>query len=99
MTPTPDTTTQDNNSSVVMASPPAAVPVPPAEERAVVADGAKGGDGIAIAENPYLAGLGKKTRGLKKKLEKIRKTESLSKSGKVSLRRREAYWLRGSVAY
>lgn len=36
-----------------------------------------------VAENPYLSGLSKKTRGLKKKLEKIKKTESMSASGKV----------------
>ncbi|CAM9421857.1 unnamed protein product, partial [Scytosiphon promiscuus] len=34
------------------------------------------------ASNPYLAGLSKKTRGLKKKMEKIKKTEALSASGK-----------------
>lgn len=76
MSPTPDNTSQDNNgTSVVMATPPSAVPtaVPTAAERAAA----------AAVENPYLAGLGKKTRGLKKKLEKIRKTESFSKSGKV----------------
>lgn len=98
MTPTPDTTTQDNNSSVVMTSPPSAMPVPSAEERAATADGGKGGEGIAIAENPYLAGLAKKTRGLKKKLEKIRKTESLSKSGKVRLTRRQVHPLRYLLA-
>lgn len=78
MSPTPDNTSQDNNgTSVVMATPPAAAAaataVPTAAERAAA----------AVMENPYLTGLGKKTRGLKKKLEKIKKTESFSKSGKV----------------
>lgn len=36
-----------------------------------------------VVENPYLSGLRKKTRGLRKKLEKIKKTESMSASGKV----------------
>lgn len=35
-------------------------------------------------ENPYLIGLSKKTRGLKKKLDRIIKTECLAASGKVS---------------
>lgn len=79
MSPVPDT--QDaNSSSVVVASPPASVPVSPAEERAE-ADAKR--QGSVLMENPYLAGLSKKTRGLKKKMEKIKKTESLRASGKV----------------
>lgn len=38
---------------------------------------------VALNENPYLAGLTKKTRSLKKKMEKIRKTEELKEAGKV----------------
>lgn len=38
---------------------------------------------MAVNENPYLAGLTKKTRSLKKKIEKIRKTEELKEAGKV----------------
>lgn len=37
----------------------------------------------AALDNPYLVGLSKKTRGLRKKLDKIKKTEVLHSSGKV----------------
>lgn len=84
MSPRPDTHDSNSSTSVVVAAP---SPQKPAER--VVAGVAMRGDAAVAAvvvvavENPYLAGLGKKTRGLKKKLEKIKKTESLSASGKV----------------
>lgn len=40
----------------------------------------------AALDNPYLVGLSKKTRGLRKKLDKIKKTEVLHSSGKVRCR-------------
>lgn len=86
MSPRPDTHDSNSSTSVVVAA--SSPPQKPAER--VVAGVAMGEDAavatavvVVAVENPYLAGLGKKTRGLKKKLEKIRKTESLSASGKV----------------
>lgn len=84
MSPSPDT--HDSNSggstSVVMATPIAGAPEQAVKERAagIVAMRAD----PAVVDNPYLAGLVKKTRGLKKKMEKIKKTETLSASGKAS---------------
>lgn len=87
MSPRPDTHDSNSSTSVVVAA-----PSPQKAAERVVAGVAMGGDSAVAAavvvvavENPYLAGLGKKTRGLKKKLEKIKKTESLSASGKVCM--------------
>lgn len=83
MSPSPDTHDSNSSTSVVVAS---SSPQKPAERvvAGVAMDAAVGTAAVVVTvENPYLAGLGKKTRGLKKKLEKIKKTESLSASGKV----------------
>lgn len=86
MSPRPDTHDSSSSTSVVVAAP---SPQKPAKRVvtgvAMVADAAAAAVVAVAVENPYLAGLGKKTRGLKKKLEKIKKTESLSASGKVHM--------------
>lgn len=75
MSPGPDThdSTSRSSTSVVMSTTGAGQPASSMREDA------------AAIENPYLAGLSRKTRGLKKKMEKIKKTETLSASGKVNL--------------
>lgn len=75
MVPSPDT--RDTSSTVVMSG---------SHGEAAVKDQGETGDDRVMADNPYLSGLSKKTRGLRKKLEKIRKTESLSAAGKVRRR-------------
>lgn len=86
MSPSPDTQDSNSSTSVIMAAPGAAqhqaVPQKHPEEVHGIAGEAAAGAGAA-AENPYLAGLTKKTRGLKKKMDKIKRTEALSASGKV----------------
>lgn len=72
MSPGPDT--QDTSSNSVLVSTPATMEDCDSTNK----------KGVGAIENPYLASLGKKTRGLKKKLEKIRKTELLIAAGKVS---------------
>ena len=79
MSPSPDTQDSNSSTSVVMASSGA-----PQHQALAQKDAAPGMVGEAV-ENPYLAGLSKKTRGLKKKMDKIKRTEALSASGKVSL--------------
>lgn len=76
MSPRPDT--HDSNSSAVVMATSSSQHHREHDEVIGVKDDA------SMAENPYLAGLCKRTRGLKKKMEKIKKTESLSASGKVS---------------
>lgn len=82
MTPSPDTQDSSSSTTVAMDSPTA-----PQHEMLATRKGATAAMPMpAVAgetENPYLAGLSKKTRGLKKKMEKIKKTETLSASGKV----------------
>lgn len=84
MSPSPDTQDSSSSTAVAMASPDA-----PQHEVLATRKGASagmpisGGVSAGEMENPYLAGLSKKTRGLKKKMEKIKKTETLSASGKV----------------
>lgn len=83
MSPSPDTQDSSSSTAVAMSSPSA-----PQHEVLATRKGASAGmpGGVSvgeIVENPYLAGLSKKTRGLKKKMEKIKKTETLSASGKV----------------
>lgn len=80
MSPSPDTQDSNSSSSVVMAS----SGTPPHQVLAQKDAMARGMVG-EVVENPYLAGLSKKTRGLKKKMDKIKRTEALSASGKVSL--------------
>ncbi|CAM9672447.1 unnamed protein product [Pylaiella littoralis] len=81
MTPSPDTQDSSSSTTVAMDSPTA-----PQHEMLATRKGATAAMPMpAVAgetENPYLAGLSKKTRGLKKKMEKIKKTETLSASGK-----------------
>lgn len=81
MSPSPDT--QDSNrSNSIMASPGA--PQQLVAQRAFADASIRGGkEDDGTTSNPYLAGLSKKSRGLKKKMEKIKKTEALSASGKV----------------
>lgn len=81
MSPSPDTQDSSSSTTIAMASP----NVPAQHEVLATRKGAPAGMPMpaAVVENPYLAGLSKKTRGLKKKMEKIKKTESLSASGKV----------------
>lgn len=87
MSPRPDT--HDSTSSSVVMAAAAGAPTPPADDKTAETQQSVGHKGSfeqhagAVIENPYLAGLGKKTRGLKKKMEKIKKTETLSASGKV----------------
>ncbi|CAN0268411.1 unnamed protein product, partial [Ectocarpus sp. 13 AM-2016] len=80
MSPSPDT--QDSNrSNSIMAS--SGAPQQLVAQRAFADTGMRGGkEDDATTSNPYLAGLSKKARGLKKKMEKIKKTEALSASGK-----------------
>lgn len=83
MSPSPDTQDSNSSTSVVMAS----SGTPQHQVLAQKDATAPAGMGMvweAAVENPYLAGLGKKTRGLKKKMDKIKRTEALSASGKVS---------------
>ncbi|CAN0009498.1 unnamed protein product, partial [Ectocarpus sp. 8 AP-2014] len=80
MSPSPDT--QDSNrSNSIMAS--SGAPQQLVAQRAFADTSMRGGkEDDATTSNPYLAGLSKKARGLKKKMEKIKKTEALSASGK-----------------
>lgn len=83
MSPSPDT--QDSNrSNSIMAS--SGAPQQLLAQRPFADTSMRGGgkEDDATTSNPYLAGLSKKARGLKKKMEKIKKTEALSASGKVS---------------
>ena len=86
MSPSPDTQDSNSSSSVVMASSGA-----PQHQVLAQKDAVASGM-VGETENPYLAGLGKKTRGLKKKMYKIKRTEALSASGKVNLE--ELCWRR-----
>lgn len=111
MSPSPDT--QDSNTcsstSVVMAAPGSPQRHQHQQHQVLSQSGLLGGTTStrgakedADASNPYLAGLSKKTRGLKKKMEKIKKTEALSASGKVRNRcgiqpRVGYFWLRSAV--
>lgn len=83
MSPRPDTHDSNSSTSVVVAAPSPQKPAERVVAGAMARDAAVAAVVVVAVENPYLAGLGKKTRGLKKKLEKIKKTESLSASGKV----------------
>lgn len=80
MSPSPDTQDSNSSTSVVMASSGA-----PQHQALAQKDATAPGMVGEAVENPYLAGLSKKTRGLKKKMDKIKRTEALSASGKVSL--------------
>lgn len=80
MSPSPDTQDSNSSTSVVMASSGS-----PQHQVLAQKDAVAPGMVEAEMENPYLAGLGKKTRGLKKKMDKIKRTEALSASGKVFL--------------
>lgn len=88
MSPSPDTQDSNSSDSVVMTSSGTAQQQHLAHQKDAAAIATAGGMmvvGEATIENPYLAGLGKKTRGLKKKMDKIKRTEALSTSGKVCL--------------
>lgn len=76
MSPSPDTQDSNSSTSVVMTS-------SGAPQHQVLAQRNASAGVIGDVENPYLAGLTKKTRGLKKKMDKIKRTEALSASGKV----------------
>lgn len=99
MSPSPDTHDSNSSSSVVMASPGATQHQVPQQKHPE----ARGGVVAEQAEeNLYLAGLTKKARGLKKKMDKIKRTEALSASGKVRARDTspccsETGWGRGEV--
>lgn len=80
MSPSPDTQDSNSSTSVVMAS--SGAPPQLAQKDAIIVAPGMAGE----VENPYLAGLSKKTRGLKKKMDKIKRTEALSASGKVGPR-------------
>lgn len=83
MSPSPDTQDSNSSTSAVMAS--SGTPQHQVQVLAQKDALAREVVGVGEVDNPYLAGLSKKTRGLKKKMDKIKRTESLSASGKVCL--------------
>ena len=81
MSPRPDTHDSSSSTSVVVAAPSPQKPAKRVVTGVAMVEDAAAAAVVAVAvENPYLAGLGKKTRGLKKKLENWRVVKCLLSS-------------------